>query len=315
MAAIELKGRLMGVAKDLLSKDDRMVITMSVERAETENLAKLSVQDEISVSLRKWYPRRSVSANNLLWECVNEIAAVLANGTGVKLRDEAQAVYLRMLRDYGVTTRLLVEPSMVDRIRGEWKDLEECGIVRVGDRDMMECICCYGSSEYTSQEFARLLDGVISEMEQMDLIPPTKRDVAEAVENWEQLRTGKRTEEVCYKTAIEREDVVSEAKEENASAPKAAAAVEAAATEPEAKPIAPEAPAEPAPAEIPDGISGEDVFATLDESKEEKSAAPAVKEELVAVPVRAQRTTPSGKRVLRFKNNTTTANTEVKANA
>lgn len=204
MAAVELKGRVISMAKDLLAKDERMVLTISVEKAETENLAKLSTEDDISFSLRKWYGKRSACANNLFWECVQEMAAAL--NTGGKLRDDINDVYLRMLRDYGVTSHFLCEKSIAEHLKGDWKYLEYGDTISFGDRQMVECIAIYGSSGYTSKEFARLLDGVISEMEQMDLIPPTKRDVKEALENWDLLRDGKMEKESATRSLNEESD-------------------------------------------------------------------------------------------------------------
>lgn len=317
MAAVELKGRVIGVAKDLLAKDDRMVLTVSVEKAETEHLAKLSVEDDISISLRKWYGKRSACANNLFWECVQEMAAAL--NTGGKLRDDIDEVYRRMLRDYGVTSHFLCEKGVVEHLKGDWKYLEYGDTVSFSEREFVECIAIYGSSGYTSQEFARLLDGVIMEMEQMDLIPPTKRDVKEALENWDLLREGKMEKESEARSLNEDADKgrngkegTTKTKKDNAvsikseapAEPAAVAAEPAATTVPEvAAGLAEETdgPAEP----VSDENEAAAVFDQIEQNAVEETpvTAPVEKPECVTVTQKAELTPiSSGKRKLLARN-------------
>ena len=42
-------------------------------------------------------------------------------------------------------------------------------------------VCYFGSSTYNSKEFSDLLNGVVSEMEEMGLQPPPTREIVQAL--------------------------------------------------------------------------------------------------------------------------------------
>lgn len=90
---------------------------------------------------------------------MNEIAIVL--GT---TKDE---VYLEMLDRYGVFTHIIVKPKIVEKVKMEWRITRELGSVVVNGSVGVQLQCYFGSSTYDSKEFSTLLDGVISEAQEL----------------------------------------------------------------------------------------------------------------------------------------------------
>lgn len=128
--------------------------------------------------------KRSKDANALLWHCLGEIARAV--------RQDKWEVYLDMLKHYGQYTYVLCKPQAVDKLREQWRETEIVGEVDVNGQKSVQVLCYYGSSTYSSKEFAVLLDGVIQEMVNMELEPPTPRDLKLALEAWERQHEQKK---------------------------------------------------------------------------------------------------------------------------
>ncbi len=121
--------------------------------------------------------KRSGQANKLLWECLGELAAAL--------RTDKWSIYLLMLKRYGKYTYICVKPNAVPAIKKQWRECEELGEIDINGEKAVQMLCYFGSSTYNTQEFSRLLDGVISEMDECGLETPGDRELERAVEQWE----------------------------------------------------------------------------------------------------------------------------------
>ena len=124
--------------------------------------------------VKEYRQRRSLDANALLWHCLGELAVVL--------RTDKWDVYLQMLKRYGKFTYILVPPKTVEMTKKMWRESEVLNTVNVNGRESVQMLCYYGSHLYDSKEFSVLLDGVISEMEEVGLTPPPSSEMRRALE-------------------------------------------------------------------------------------------------------------------------------------
>lgn len=237
MAVLELKGRLVGMAKDLLSKTERLTLTFAVDPEETEYLSYFRQDEDLRLGIKKWFPKRSVSANNLFWGCVGDLVAHL-RGNNPETKEED--VYFDLLRNYGVCTKVLVEPSFVEHLRKEWKLVDEGPTVTVGGKPYVECSCYYGTSSYTSDEFARLMNGTLEEMKACELVPPSKADVVASLAVWKAMNAGESSFDECKGNVYD--ESRGDGKESGKKKKKTEEPVAAAGEIPDAVPDVPEAP-------------------------------------------------------------------------
>ena len=80
---------------------------------------------------------------------------------------------------------------MVDSVRSQWRETEVVGDVNINGSEAVQMLCYFGSSTYTTKEFSVLLDGVISEMQEMGLETPLSQDMKRALEEWERKTSEK----------------------------------------------------------------------------------------------------------------------------
>lgn len=137
----------------------------------------LTEQDrEKAFEVKEYKEKRSLNANALLWRCLGEMASAL--------KTDKWDVYLQMLKRYGTYTYICVKPKAVEAVKKQWRECEEIGHIDINGADSVQMLCYYGSSTMNTKEFSTLLDGVISEMEEMGIDTPEQRELDKAIENW-----------------------------------------------------------------------------------------------------------------------------------
>lgn len=124
---------------------------------------------------------RSLDANAYFWACVQ----ILASAT----RQSKDDVYIQLLRRYGVYTPLVVREDALDRLRSVWREIEVLGDTTTETGAVGKSVLAYyGSSTYDSREMSRLIEGTVSEIQEMGLTAPPTRDMEELLKNWEKER-------------------------------------------------------------------------------------------------------------------------------
>lgn len=121
--------------------------------------------------------RRSLNANALLWKCLGDIANAI--------HSDKWTVYLQMLKRYGTYTYICVKPEAVEGIKKQWREVEEVGRGLMNGVESVQLLCYFGSSTMNTSEFSRLLDGVISELEEMGLPSPGQEELDRVIKQME----------------------------------------------------------------------------------------------------------------------------------
>ena len=139
---------------------------------------------ELDITIVRHSKKRGLAANAMLWVCLGEIAAAA--------RTDNWSAYLYMLERYGKYSTILIKAEALPDLRRVWRETRV-----VGEREdgMVEVLCFYGSSTYTTAEFSRLLDGVVSDMKELGLTPPPSREMQAALEELRRQEEAQRKRE------------------------------------------------------------------------------------------------------------------------
>ena len=172
---MECTGSIKDVSRDWRTNQINLTITIN-ENSVINEIDKLK-DDKLSIKITKHRKKRSLDANGLLWHCLGQIAA--------SLQADKWDIYLQMLKRYGKYTYICVKPNMVDSVRSQWRESEVIGEVNINGSEAVQMLCYFGSSTYNTKEFSVLLDGVISEMQEMGLEVPLSQDMRRALYEWE----------------------------------------------------------------------------------------------------------------------------------
>lgn len=169
-----MRGQIITCSVDY--KTRQTIITAKVG-ARPEHIEKLIGKD-LDITMEKHREKRGKDANALYWACVGEIA--------VATKLDKNAVHLELIKSYGVYEYRDVLSDAVDRVRKLYRTVEKISETTNPDgTKRVQMLCYFGTELYTVGEFSRLIDGTISEMEQLGIAPPPRRDVAEIIKNME----------------------------------------------------------------------------------------------------------------------------------
>ena len=174
---MKFTGKIQNVFKDW--KTNKYNITFEInEPAAVQEVDKL-INSKLTIEAKKYREKRSLDANALLWACLGEIAKAMNPPADV------WDVYLMMLKRYGKFTYICVKPNAVEAMKAQWRECEVVGPIEINGIEAVQLLCFFGSSTYNTKEFSSLLEGVISEMQEMGLQTPTSKEMRLAVESVE----------------------------------------------------------------------------------------------------------------------------------
>ena len=179
---MECTGNIKDISLDWKTNQINLALSINEKNAISE-IEKIKDDEKLSIKIVKYRKKRSLDANGLLWYCLGQIAAAL--------QTDKWDIYLQMLKRYGKYTYICVKPNMVDSVRSQWRETEVVGDVNINGSEAVQMLCYFGSSTYTTKEFSVLLDGVISEMQEMGLETPLSQDMKRALEEWERKTSEK----------------------------------------------------------------------------------------------------------------------------
>ena len=124
-------------------------LVVPIPLSEEAEINKIDPEKQYVVEVKQKRKDRSLIANAALWVLLGEMAA--------KLRTSKDELYMEMLSRYGVFTQTGIQLQ-----------------------------CYFGSSTYDTQEFTRLLDGVISEARELGITLISDADRALMLAEWGQ---------------------------------------------------------------------------------------------------------------------------------
>ena len=178
-------GNVTGVTKDW--KTGAYNLSFSVNEGESAliELESLQSAEKLEIDVKQYRKKRSRDANGMLWACLGEIA--------VATRADKWDIYLLMLKRYGKFTYVCVKPEAVEDLKRQWRETEVVGDITINGKKAVQVLCYFGSSTYNTKEFSVLLDGVISEMQDLGLQPPPSQEMKRALEIWEEKNGEKHT--------------------------------------------------------------------------------------------------------------------------
>lgn len=134
----------------------------------------------LQVTIEKPSKKRTLTANNYLWRLCDDIAKALTT--------DKTAVYRALIRRVGVFDYVLVKSQAAERFRANWENkglgwfTEE---VLYKDRDARQFMAYYGTSVYTREQIARVIDEAEDECRSIGLDTLSSKEKKELLEAWD----------------------------------------------------------------------------------------------------------------------------------
>lgn len=187
---MEFTGKIQNITKDWETNQYQITFTVN-EPSAMNGVNAIRSCEKLNINATEYTEEskaetRTDKANKMLWACLSDIAKAMTPPA------DKWDIYLLMLKRYGKYTYICVKPNVVDAVRAQWRECEVIGEVDINGQKAVQMLCYFGSSTYDTKEFSKLLDGVISEMNEMGLKIPPSKEVQSALEQWEKIHNRRR---------------------------------------------------------------------------------------------------------------------------
>ena len=149
-----------------INLDGTITATFTTARANLQALDGLPIDKELTVTVKEYRPKRTLTQNAYFWAVVGEIAAAVGN---ISKED----VYRDYIKNYGVYEVLPIKNTAVESFVQKWGKngigwfCEDIGESKLDG--YTKIIAYFGSSTYTTAEMARIIDAVVLDAEEMGI--------------------------------------------------------------------------------------------------------------------------------------------------
>ena len=170
---MELKCRISGASKDIKSRMFNIMFEFTDEH-NAEILYNELNDTEILLSAKKYRAKRSLDANAYAWKLIGEIAD--------KLRSSKEEVYLDMLKKYGQSEIVSVLAHIP--VEHYFKYYVEVGESSLDGKLFKHYRVYKGTSEFDTREMAIMIDGIVSDAQDLGIPTDTPDMIANRVSLW-----------------------------------------------------------------------------------------------------------------------------------
>lgn len=178
-------GRITGLGKDYATGQFEMAVRFNED---VSGLYEKYKDCELSIDIKKYRKRRSLSSNNYAWLLIGKIADTI--------NQEKENVYVEMLKRYGQTATDIDGHPVIFSAKEEinvsnwYKYVTEIGDGYINSKRFIHYRGLKGSSEYDSSEMKIFLDGIVSECKEMEIETETPENIERMHQLWK--NNGKR---------------------------------------------------------------------------------------------------------------------------
>lgn len=171
---MECTGKVLNVSRDW--QTNKLNITFSLNEKVEGEIDKIKDLEKLSIKAVKFRRKRSLDANAYMWVLLSKIAEVIHSN-----KDD---VYIEMLSRYGVFTHIIVKPSVVNKVKAEWRTVRVLGEITVNGSSGIQLQCFFGSSTYDTKEMSTLIDGVVTEAKELGIETLTPGELEQMKQEW-----------------------------------------------------------------------------------------------------------------------------------
>lgn len=164
-------------------KTHKTKINLLLDLEDIDVVNKLQKEEKLSISLKKYFKKRSLDANAYCWVLCDKIAKELSND-GVIITKEM--VYKDSIQQIGTFEPMIIELKAYDNFKRIWEQ-QGLGffVQEVARKD--KCIkvhCYYGSHTYDSKEMSLIINLLVDIAKEYGIETKPDAEIKSLLESW-----------------------------------------------------------------------------------------------------------------------------------
>ena len=170
----EFNGKIKELNIDYHTGNALLTLAVNQKQSAINCWDELHSAEKVTIKIDRHREKRSLNANNYAWALLTEIGNVL--------RISKEDVYVKMLKEYGQSEMISVKAHIP--ISEYVKYCDEVGESTLNGILFKHYRVYKGSSEFTKEEMAIFLDGVVAEAKDLDIEVRTPDEIANLKNLW-----------------------------------------------------------------------------------------------------------------------------------
>lgn len=152
--------------------DNQVEITFTTTKSVIKAFETLK-DKELSITVKEFKPKRSLSQNAYLWAMLNDIA--------IKMERSKEDIYKDYIKDYGVFEIIPIKNEAVSTFSSMWSKngigwfTEDLGESKLNGYTKL--LVYFGSSSYTTTQMKRLIDAVVTDCHELGISTMTLSEI------------------------------------------------------------------------------------------------------------------------------------------
>lgn len=162
-----MKGRIRDMGKGF---DGSLTVTLSLPMQHAEGIHAL-MQDDVSVEVKKYREKRSLTANAYAWVLITKIAQTFDPPAN------KEDIYVEMLKRYGQGGMISVRKDKQDEVLRAFDYYSIKGEGEVKGKPFVHVMVYVGSSKYDSKEMSVFIAGIVEEAKDLGIETMTPEEL------------------------------------------------------------------------------------------------------------------------------------------
>lgn len=178
---MEITGKIINFNKDY--KTNKVLVTLMLDTEKIEEIEKLSILDKLSISIKKFFQKRSLDANAYCWVLCDKIAKELNKDGQVVTKED---VYKDAILQIGSFEPFIAQEISFKKFKRIWEKQGLGFLVQeVSRKD--RCVkvhCYYGSSTYDTKEMSLLIQLLVDLAKSLNIETKSEAEINSLLEQW-----------------------------------------------------------------------------------------------------------------------------------
>ncbi len=165
-------------------KTGKAIVTLLLDMADMEHIEKLSKLKKLTITIKKFFKKRSLDANSYCWVLCDNIAKELCKDGQVVTKE---TVYKDAITQMGTFEPMLTQEKTFDNFKRIWEK-QGLGFVvqEVSRKDKcIKAYCYYGSSTYNSKEMSLLIQALVELAKSLEIETKPKAEIESLLKEWD----------------------------------------------------------------------------------------------------------------------------------
>lgn len=177
---MQLTGIITSFNKDW--KTGKAIVTLLLDTSDMEHIEKLSKLKKLTITIKRFFKKRSIDANRYFWKLLSEYAE--------EKEIDTIEEYKERVKRLGIFRVSRVETKDVETYKKSWENWGTAWLCEIYDTEYLGNVefkvlhLYYGSSSFNSKQMSRLISDLVEDCKEVGIETKSQKEINSLLESW-----------------------------------------------------------------------------------------------------------------------------------